>query len=96
MAAVADAVDTAAGAKDVTKDGSDAKDDAAEPPKEMVPFHTLFRYADGWDMLIIGVGVLMSIAQGAMMPAPVEILQNTFFRSSALHWHSYGPDPHSC
>ena len=26
---------------------------------------------------------------------PVEILQSTFFRLSALHWHSYGPDPHS-
>ena len=26
---------------------------------------------------------------------PVEILQNTFFRSNALHLHSYGPDPHS-
>ena len=26
---------------------------------------------------------------------PVDFLQNTFFRSNALHWHSYGPDPHS-
>ena len=26
---------------------------------------------------------------------PVEILRNTYFGSNALHWHSYGPDPHS-
>ena len=27
---------------------------------------------------------------------PVRLLQNTFSDRNALHWHSYGPDPHSC
>ena len=49
----------------------DGDDPEPEAPKEMVPFHKLFRYADGWDMVLIGFGLLMSIAQGAMMPAPV-------------------------
>ena len=26
----------------------------------------------------------------------VDILQNTFSDRTHLHWHSYGPDPHSC
>ena len=72
MASVSDSI---AVSKDAAKkpagDGADDPDPEPEAPKEMVPFHKLFRYADGWDMVLIGFGLLMSIAQGAMMPAPV-------------------------
>ena len=34
-------------------------------------------------------------AQADETDQPVEILQNTFFRSNAA-LHSYGPGPHSC
>ena len=39
-------------------------------------------------------GIVQCLAEKCEI-MPVEIPQNTFFRSSALHCHSYGPDPHS-
>ncbi|KAK8085888.1 GTPase-activating protein [Apiospora hydei] len=52
-------------------------------PEVKVSFLALYRYADGWDCLIIGVSVLCAIAAGAALP-----LLSVFFGQLTLAFQS--------
>ena len=42
----------------------------------------------------MGLGAAYVPMYEQQRPEPVDFAEH-FFRSNALHWHSYGPDPHS-
>ncbi|EQC39772.1 hypothetical protein SDRG_03198 [Saprolegnia diclina VS20] len=48
----------------------DAKVDVATPAEseQKFSFLSLYRYGNGWDAALIGVGLLMSIVNGATLP----------------------------
>ena len=54
---------------DETSDDPEGKDKKSKPKKELAPFGSLFRFADGCDIFMVILGVLGAIVSGGMLPA---------------------------
>ncbi|KAI8344471.1 p-glycoprotein [Chlamydoabsidia padenii] len=58
--------------QDKTQSNSNNEPDK-EDKKKSIPVHQLFRFANGWDLILISLGLVCSIATGALLPVTILI-----------------------